>query len=274
MSYNLELEITNRCGIELLQVGNLEEEIGIGVFFANRMGGKSRGHCESLNLSFSVGDNYHDVLANRRTVAKAIGVNISDWVLAQQVHRSSVWEVGKLERGRGGRDSWSALPRSDALVTAEGGIALGVLTADCLPLALVSPEPKAIAMIHAGWRGMLCGVVENSILRLEKIAKCKSEEILGVVGPHIASCCFEVGPQVAEKFMERFGSECVIGDDEDTTKLDLGKACLSELEGLGVRRENTFVSEICTCCDPSYFSFRCAGGETGRQGGFVVITSS
>ncbi|MDD5447978.1 MAG: peptidoglycan editing factor PgeF [Actinomycetota bacterium] len=274
MSCNPELETANRNGIELLQTSNLEEETGIGVFFTNRVGGKSQGPYESLNLSFSVGDSYLDVLANRRTVSQAIDVDIFDWVFAQQVHQSCVWKVSELERGRGGRDFWSALPRSDALVTAEIGIALGVMTADCLPLALVSLKPRAVAMVHAGWRGVRCGIVENALSGLKKIAGCKAKEVLGIVGPHIGPCCLEVDSRIGEMFVTRFGFESVLGGDKDIAKLDLAKACLKELEEEGVREENIYVSEICTCCDPSYFSFRRAGGKTGRQAGFVIIRGS
>lgn len=148
------LERVTRRGLEMLVARDLEER-GLLVAFTGRDGGTSYGPFSSLNLSFKVGDDRRAVSANRRRVSDSLGIPLEAWVLPQQVHGRSIAVAGRLEVGRGAVDFASGIPRTDGLVTVLRGVAIGVLTADCLPVAMIAPSGPGVAMAHAGWRGVL-----------------------------------------------------------------------------------------------------------------------
>ncbi len=261
-------------GIDVLAAGELLER-GVVVAFTGREGGVSTGACSSLNLSYDVGDAPGDVTANRLLVSRALGAPLERWVVGRQVHGARVSVAGPLEVGRGARDFLSGLPRTDALVTGQPDCALCVLTADCLPVVMVATGGacgRAVAVAHAGWRGALGGATAAALRALAGFAVCPPGEILVFMGPHIRSCCMEVGEDVGADFVRRFG-DTVTRPDDDTGKtfLDMERACELQLLEAGVSAGNIFGSGTCTCCGEGHFSFRASGGTCGRQGGFAAV---
>ncbi len=157
------------------------------------------------------------VLAHRREVLASLGFGLDDLVVAEQVHGARVAEVGRGDRGRGSREAGSAVPGTDALVCREPGVVLAVLTADCPAICFYDPEGPAVALLHAGWRGILAGVVEAA---LDVLAPRNRSAVRGCVAPHARPCCYEVGEEVAARFPE----EAVRREGGRRPRLDLARA--------------------------------------------------
>jgi len=267
------LELVHRGGLDMLAAPELEDEFGIALAFTNRHGGESGGSFSTLDLSFNVGDSRVAVASNRDRVAEFFGIHAEHWVLGQQVHGATVRQVGLLERGRGGRDYWSGLPRTDGLLTDLPGVAVGVLTADCLPVVMAAVVERMVGIAHAGWRGILSGVAPAVLEAVSLASGCPPGEMLAFLGPCIGPCCMEVDEDVAVFFRARFGGggDVVMTDGTGRSRIDIALACRRQLEGAGVRQASIFESGICTSCDESYFSFRRSGGTTGRQLAVVAV---
>jgi purine-nucleoside/S-methyl-5'-thioadenosine phosphorylase / adenosine deaminase len=201
--------------------------------FTTRRGGVSEGPYASLNLGLWTDDEPERVRGNRERVREAAGVER----LAQgrQVHGTRVVVDGQ------------GIEEADGQVTTEAGVAAVVLVADCLPVALAGPG--AVAVVHAGWRGLAAGVIEAGI-------EATGGAVAAAIGPGIGPCCYEVGDDV----------RAVFGTSEPT--LDLKAIARSRLEAAGVREVHD--CGICTACDGErFFSHRRDRGVTGRQAGLA-----
>lgn len=214
------------------------------VLFTTRRGGVSQGPYASLNLGRWTDDDPDAVAANRRSTAEAIGFPLDDVVQARQVHGTRVERIAQRP---------DHIEEADGQATAIRGLALLVLTADCLPVALAMPG--AVAMLHAGWRGLANGVLEEGV---EAVRELGGEgEIAAAVGPGAGPCCYEVGDEVRQ----------ALGIAGRTA--DLKAVAAERLTAAGVATVHDL--ELCTICsDPSlFFSHRRDGGLTGRQAGIA-----
>lgn len=223
------------------------QEHGVSVVFTGCGGGVSRGRFATLNLGGRVGDDPAAVEQNRRRSAAALGVLPEALVFIRQVHGASGREVPHRGAGRG-----EALV-GDFLVGRAPGVAPVIVTADCVPVVLQGA--RGIAVVHAGWRGIVGGVVEAALETLDDAQRAW-------MGPSIRGCCYEVGPEVAEAFSDR--DLPVAGDG----RVDPADAVLTILERAGI--EEVAFSGVCTHDDPGYFSAR-RDGRTGRQGALASL---
>ena len=179
--------------------------------------------------------------------------------------------------------------QGDASVTNRPGLLLGVQTADCVPILLVDPKKRAIAAIHAGWRGTLQRIVVKAIGQLQMHFKSKPGDLFAAIGPSIGGCCYEVGTEVATQFLSQFAEapewfhEFRTGDEPNPIQwlnmmppghqpppknvlLDLRKANRAQLLVAGLRAPNIFVSGLCTACYRDLlFSYRKEGPQSGRM---------
>jgi YfiH family protein len=218
------------------------------VAFTTREGGVSEGLYASLNLGLRTPDDPERVEENRRRACAALGADPACLALNDQQHGA---EVLRAEPGMRGRPA-------DGLWTDEPGLPLLALAADCLPLALVrTAGAPAVAVVHAGWRGLLAGVVERAVAAL-------GGPLAAAVGPAIGHCCYEVGPEVREPLAARYGAAAVRG-----RHADLRAAAERALHDAGVERVEHV--ERCTACDARFFSHRRDGGVTGRQGVLALV---
>lgn len=235
---------------------------GIRVAFTTRHGGVSEAPFSSLNLSFDSGDDAGRVRANRARALAAVGAGPETWTSARQVHGAGVTRVGRGDRGAG-VEPGSSIPQVDALWTAEPGVTLVVRTADCVPILLADPSRPAIAVVHAGWRGAVAGVIGETIA-----AMGNAGSIIASIGPAIGPCCYEVGDEVAQAGRDAFGDAVVRTAPGGTTHLDLWRAAAIALHRAGVRDVRPAL--LCTRCEPHrFYSHR--GGDTGRQGLLATI---
>ena len=237
------LDVAGGDGIHLLTDGRARER-GVLVAFTDRAGGVSRPPYDSLNLAARVGDDRAHVDENRRRVGAAAGFRVDELCLARQVHAAGAIEARRGDAG--------VLGEADVLLTREPGVALGILTADCAPVVVAGQHGVAIA--HAGWRGLVAGVVEVAI---EAVGPVEA----AWVGPCIRACCYEVGPEVIQAFAAR---GLPVGDD----RVDPMDAAVAALRAEGI--DEIAAAGVCTSCDRSYFSYR-RDGVTGRQGAFAAL---
>jgi polyphenol oxidase len=222
----------------------------------DRSGGESDGAYDSLNLGDHVGDDPGRVAANRAHLAAELGLTPVDVRFMSQVHGSRVAHVG--------REPDAETPEADALVTQERGIALAVLVADCVPVLLTSPE--AIAVAHAGRRGVVGGVVTVAVAALGELGVAPGD-IVATVGPAICGACYEVPGAMQDEVC------AVVPAARSTTRqgtrgLDLRAGVVAQLRAAAV--ESIDVSPWCTAEHADLFSYR-RDGVTGRFAGLAWL---
>ena len=178
---------------------------GADAVVAARTGGVSSGPYESLNLSFTVGDDPGCVLENRHRLATAFGADLGDFVFARQVHGDRARVVTESGRGSGAFRLDDAIDGIDALVTASPEVVLAILTADCVPIVLHDPVAGVLACVHAGWRGTVAGVCAAAVAAMESLGS-RPSDILAGVGPAVAPGRYQVGADVYQAVTRAFGS--------------------------------------------------------------------
>jgi purine-nucleoside/S-methyl-5'-thioadenosine phosphorylase / adenosine deaminase len=220
---------------------------GARAIFSTRQGGVSEGPYRSLNLGLLTDDEPDRVSENRARLAREAELDAGRVVMGWQVHGADIqaWD--------GPADGEP--PRVDGHTTTEADLAMLVLVADCYPVAL--SDGKRAAMLHCGWRPLAGGLIEKAVAGFE-------EPPAAAVGAGIGGCCYEVGPEVAERFSD-------VPEALDGRMLDLRKVISTRLAGAGVTQVEHL--DRCTSCEPElYFSHRRDKGVTGRQGGLCVLS--
>lgn len=264
--------------------------------FSTRSGGFSRAYGgQTLNLGFTKHDSRPAVERNRRLFLRQVGAVTGNkpWPLVtlRQIHSDLIHCVDSPPEHQ---------LTGDGLITCAPGILLAVQTADCLPLILVDTKHRAVGVFHAGWRGTLKRISEKGIGEMRRFFGTQPRHIKAAIGPGIHGCCYEVGPEVREKFESQFAYAAELlrevkesdpirekypllflsarppGHSELPHRilLDLVEANRRQLIDAGVLAKNIGASELCTACRPDLlFSHRAEKGVTGRMMGVVGIRS-
>jgi YfiH family protein len=234
------------------------ERSGFLAAFTERTGGASSGPFESLNLSQVMGDDPSGVRANRERVVDDLALG-GPFALPQQVHGVAVARVDGSNAGAGFRDPADRLAGADALVTSDAGVPLGVLTADCLAVAMASPATGRLAVVHAGWRGLAGGILAEAARAFDDPG-----DVVAAIGPAIGPDHYEVGPEVVERVTETAGADTVVEHRNGRLFLDLAGTAEGVLRSLRVGGIDA--ARVCTACEPGrFYSHRRDGGATGRQ---------
>jgi YfiH family protein len=231
---------------------------GVTAAFPARTGGVSAAPFDSLNLSLSVNDSADNVLENRRRLCAALDLPQGRLVVPGQVHGAAVRRVGEAEAGRGAFDGETVIGEHDGLLTEVPGLGLVISYADCVPVVIVAEgdDGPAYAAVHAGWRGMVAGIVGKAAAEL---ARGGRRLVAAAVGPSIGPCCFTVDEGLRRRFEARFpGSAGAAG-------VDLWRCARLELEAAGVPAGSVSVAGLCTASDERFFSHRRDRGATGRH---------
>lgn len=253
MSERFVLEWREAAGLRWLAW----EGAGAVAVFPTREGGVSPAPWDTLNLGLSVGDELGHVLENRRRLCAAVGLPPERLVVPRQVHGALIRWVGAAEAGRGALDAATAIEGCDGLLTATSRLGLVVSSADCLPVVIAAAGEGGVALaaVHAGWRGVIEGIVGQAAAMLA----CRGRLLGAVVGPSVGPCCFVVDDELRARFAARFPG-VVRG-----AGVDLWAAATADLMAAGVPREGIDVAGICTASDASFFSHRRDRGLTGRH---------
>lgn len=237
---------------------------GVAHGFFGRRGGSSSGEFSSLNVSENGGDDRAIVAANRDTIVDALG--FSALATLSQTHSNRVVVLTEAPE-TGGR------PDADALVTSQPGLLLGILTADCTPIAFADAEAGVVGIAHAGWKGAVDGIAENTISAMEALG-AKRARIVAAIGPTISGANYEVGPQFAADLIARNPSAAahIVIPPGGKEHFDLPGFVAERLSAAGVTVD---FAGSCTYAAPDrYFSHRYAthqGTRAGRQMSVIGI---
>lgn len=159
----------------------------------------------------------------------------------------------------------------DAIITDEKNVAIGVFTADCVPIIIVNEEKKVIATIHSGWKGTFDSIVINTINKMKSQFEINTSNTKVYIGPHIRQCCYEVSQELKEKFITKTGIEESRLFKE--RNLNMEECILKDLRNCGIVEENIFSLDLCTHCekDIKLHSYRGTNGTYGRLFSFAYI---
>jgi hypothetical protein len=241
----VDLVPIERAGLTVLEITPFLA-FGVDAFLTTRHGGVSRPPYDELNLGLHVGDEPAAVAENRRRLAVAAGVDEHRLIFTTQVHGSGVNVVRELGSFTG-----------DALVSTRDDVALVIGVADCLPVLIADPFTTTFAVVHAGWRGLECGVLAAT---LATFADVRTAHVF--VGPGISAARYQVGLDVAAHFADV--PAALTPDGPDHARLDLVAVARHQLATLGVPAGQLFTTERTTDDTDTFFSAR-AAAPTGRS---------
>jgi len=255
-------------------------------FSTSRGGVSTLNGSKVLNLGFTEWDARENVQENRKLFQSALDANEMTLVSLKQFHSDVVC---------GFSSAPNELCRGDASISNTPNLLLGIQTADCVPILLLDPKKRAVAAVHAGWRGTLQRIVEKTIGHMKMEFKTDPSDLLAAIGPAIGGCCYEVGTGVAAAFLSQFPNapewfdELRTGDEPNplqwlnqfppghqpppkNVRLDLRQANRAQLITAGLSPQNIYVSDLCTACRPDLlFSYRRQGSESGRMMSVIGI---
>jgi YfiH family protein len=267
-------------GLQILELAPLRKLLWLVHGFSTRPGGVSSLESEKvLNLGFMEWDTREHVLENRRLFQSALSAGNLELIPLKQIH-SDVIRVFSQPAVN--------LCKGDASATERTGLLLGIQTADCVPILLVDPKKRAIAAVHAGWRGTLDRITQKAVGRMQFEFGSKPADLLAAIGPSIGPCCYEVAADFVTKFTAQFADAADYFDEPRSGEepnplqwlnmkppghqpppknvhLNLRKANRSQLLAAGLLAKNIFVSDLCTACHTGLlFSHRREGPLSGR----------
>jgi len=203
------------------------------------------------------------VVENRQKFFNTLGLDLEQLIMAEQTHTNLVKIVNSKFIGRGAKGkNW--INKIDGLVTNDNNVIIGAEASDCGIIFAVDPVKRIIGIAHAGWRGVVGGMV-NSFIQKMKLAGAEIDNIKIETAPHIQKCCFEIKPDVLSKFLNY--PESILKNNK-LIKVDLRKIIKLQLLEKGIKSKNIKLSKVCTCCNKNYFSWRrdkqnCSGGMIG-----------
>ncbi|MEI6306356.1 MAG: peptidoglycan editing factor PgeF, partial [Deltaproteobacteria bacterium] len=238
--------------------------------FTTRHEGVSRIPYNSLNLGTNTLDQHHNVEGNRSLLTSAFGINPEMLVTVRQVHGSDVLVIEEPNEDY----SHFLGVESDAIITNQTGVMIGVCVADCVPILLCDPEKRVVAAVHAGWKGTLHKLAAKTIDGMKSLFACNPINMYAVIGPSIGKCCYEVDAPVRQAFVqndilwEQFSEQC----GEGKWRLSISAVNMDMLVAAGLPASSVQMSDLCVCCHRElFFSHRRDNGETGRQMGFIML---
>jgi YfiH family protein len=240
---------------EFVSIPALDRETGMVHAFTTRRGGLG-----ARNNGIKNPDDWE-------AVASAFGLCIDRVVTADQVHGENIVRVDDL--------NFRDVPtmHADALITDVPGIAVGVETADCVPVLLFDPVKPAVAAVHAGWKSTVKKIVQKAVHRMHEEFGSEPARMIAAIGPAIGPECYEVDERVMERVRESFSfwREVSTPRGTDHWSLDLVKANKLELLQIGLAEQHVHTLGLCTSCRRDlFYSFR-AEGKTGRMLSVIMI---
>ena len=277
-----------------MQAASLKKPTWLVHGFSTRSGGFTTVYGgKTLNLGFTKDDARENVEENRSKTLLSIGAGDKrkPWPLVslRQIHSDVIHVV---------RAAQAELLTGDGLITNVPGVALAVMTADCLPVLLADKKNKAVGAFHAGWRGTVQRIAEKGLGIMRREFGTQPENVFAAIGPGIQQCCYEVGQDLKDQFESQFsyGSELFqqVKDYDDVHEkypllfmnmrapghgdqciklhLSLREANRRQLLETGIPQKQISALEDCTSCDTrTFFSHRAEKGRTGRMMAMIGI---
>ena len=202
-------------------------------------------------------------------VAESMGVAQDHVRLIGQVHGAQIAVARK-----GSSAFWSP-PRADGIVSDDESVAVAVRVADCAPVLIADSTRRAVAAVHAGWRGTMQGIVGAGVAALESEFGCRPADLVAAIGPCLGPCCGEMGAEVVEMFRQAGHKDDAIGrwfqpGPSGKPYFDLWRANREQLEAAGLRPDRIFSAGLCSRSHPEVFhSYRAQGSQAGRMLGII-----
>ena len=265
-------------GVVYLTWPAIEKIEGIRHAFSTRIGGVSKEHLSSMNLSFSRGDDPANVRENYRRFCEAAGFEVENIVTSDQAHTTKVRYVTKADCGSGvtrDRDFHDI----DGMITDEPGVVLATFYADCVPLYFVDPVHRAIGLSHSGWRGTVHKIGKITVQAMADQYGSRPEDIVAIIGPSICQDCYEVSEDVILEFQKYYREDCqselYYRKENGKYQLNLWRANEIVMEEAGILPENIHTTQWCTCCNPELlYSHRASKGKRGNLAAFLGLKRS
>lgn len=230
---------------------------GLTAFSSMRKGGYSTGRYGEFNINRYCGDSEEAIRRNREALCGLLGITDDHLLMPHQVHKAEITVIGE--------QLDVDLEGYDALMTNVEDVCIGVSTADCIPVLLYDPRQRAVCAVHAGWRGTVMRIVEQSIARMTEVYGTNSADLIAQIGPGIHLESFEVGDEVYQAFEDAGFPMEKISKKYEKWHIDLPECNRLQLIAAGVPESQVSVSPVCTYMQAdTYFSARRLGIESGR----------
>lgn len=234
-------------------------------FSSTRHGGVGCGCYSSFNITHYCGDSPQAVGENRERLASVLQIPVDRIVLPRQTHGTGIRIVDERFFALPESEQSRLLEGVDAVLTHLPETCIGVSTADCIPVLLYDKVHRAVAAIHAGWRGTVRRIVVKAVESMTQAYGAASADLHAVVGPGISLESFEVGDEVYDEFAGQGFDMSAIAKREEKWHIDLPECNRLQLVQTGVKAGNILMSGICTYRQSSdYFSARRLGIASGR----------
>lgn len=258
--------------VEVLQSDRWTEDCNISHFMTTRSGGVSAGNYGGLNAGRFTGDNPQHVARNIERLCDGLHLPPERLIMPHQTHGSRIRKIGADFLTLPPSEQAERLEGVDALMTDVPEVCVAVSTADCVPVLLYAPDVLAVAAIHAGWRGMVQGIIRLAVQAMRREYGCRAGAMQALIGPSISQAAFEVGDEVAEQFRRSPAwspaeAETLFWRNPQTRKvhIDLWQGACLQLRAEGVAGRNVSLAGICTYRNSErFFSARRLGVESGR----------
>ena len=272
------MNVNQKNEVTWLTYPAFEKFPGIVHGFSTRLGGVSQGIYESMNLSFTRGDEESAVRENYRRLSDAMGFSMGDIVTSDQTHTTNVHVVTETDRGNG-----ITKPRPytdvDGMITNVPGLVLATFYADCVPLFFVDPVHKAIGLSHSGWRGTVGKIGKVTVEKMAEEFQTDPSELYAAIGPSICQDCYEVSEDVILEFQKYYREDCqselYYRKENGKYQLNLWRANEIVMEEAGILPENIHTTQWCTCCNPELlYSHRASKGKRGNLAAFLGLKRS
>lgn len=253
----------------LLQFQSLNKEVGVEHFCTTRKGGVSIGSFSSFNLGNYSDDNPIDIFENRQILSRMWYMDIADFIIPHQTHSNNVLVIDEEFMNASSTDKVETLYGVDASITHLKNIFICATTADCVPILLYDKEKQIIAAIHAGWKGIVGGIICNTIDKMKERYGCNPSNIIAAIGPSISQKNYEVGDELITNFNKSgfdVSSASYINQQTNKWHIDLKLIVYNELIRLGVPSKQIETSSLCTYDEPElFFSARRQSIVSGRM---------
>jgi len=260
--------------IKYLTFESLDNFEFVSNLFSTRIGGVSQGYHAEMNLGFSNGDDPEKVYENYSRIAGVLGINTDHIIRSHQTHTTNVLTVTEEHLYSDGVLHDPPMNDIDGLITDVPGLCLTTTYADCVPLYFVDPKRRAIGLSHSGWKGTVNRMGAVTIEKMVSQYGCCPSDIYVAIGPSICQDCYEIGTDVAEKFIEAFGDDRYLKAGKEIGKyhLDLWSVNRDICIEAGVSPEHIELPDICTCHNYDLlFSHRASKGKRGNLAAFLMI---
>lgn len=270
------MQLQQQGSLRIYRFHNLSGTPGIMHFISTRHGGVSEGNYESLNLGFRTMDSPENVIENRRRLSVASGIDLQQFVFANQVHGNNVSLISAGDSSAGVFSIDNDIRETDAMISAEKGLCLTVMVADCVPVLLYDKKNQLVAAIHAGWQGTVKKIVEITVHKMISEFQSDPVNILAGIGPSIGPCCYEVGDNVCEAVLASFPasshSELLIPKNSKF-HFNLWEANKLQMMSAGIPESNIEISNMCSLCrHDEFFSYRHFKSNSGRFAAGIMMT--